>query len=101
MNTTETKVRHTPWYHSGDYIYDANEQPVFSLEFGSAEELTARADYVVRAVNSHADMLEALEGLFKHCSMIHKHWGENSNAKKADEAIKFAQAAIAKARSDA
>jgi hypothetical protein len=42
-------------------------------------------------------MLEALKALFKECAMIHKHWGENSNTKAADEAIKYAQEAISKA----
>lgn len=37
---------------------------------------------------------QALRGLFEHCAMIHKHWGENSNTKQADEAIKFAQSLI-------
>jgi len=37
----------------------------------------------------------ALEGLFEHCVMIHKRWGENSNQKQATEAIAKAKAALA------
>jgi hypothetical protein len=43
------------------------------------------------------DLLETLQGLFEHCCMIHKHWGENSNNKEADIAIKAALSAIKKA----
>lgn len=43
------------------------------------------------------DMLRALQGLYKHCSMIHKHWGEGCNQKAADEAIQAGLAAITKA----
>jgi hypothetical protein len=37
-------------------------------------------------------MREALQGLFEHCAMIHKHWGEGSNLKEANEAIAKAEA---------
>ena len=43
------------------------------------------------------DLLEALQGLFEHCCMIHKHWGDNSNNREANNAIKAALSAIAKA----
>ena len=45
------------------------------------------------------DLLAALEGLFEHCSMIHKHWGEGGNQKEADATIKAGREAIEKARS--
>lgn len=48
-------------------------------------------------VNSHAELLEALRGLFENCAMIHSQWGDGSNAKQADAAIAFARAAIATA----
>ena len=44
------------------------------------------------------DMLEALEALFEHCAMPHKHWGDGSNQKEAIAAIAAGHAAIAKAR---
>lgn len=47
------------------------------------------------------ELLAALEGLFEHCAMIHKHWGEGDNTKEANKAIEAAKAAIAKARRDA
>jgi hypothetical protein len=47
--------------------------------------------------NVHDQLLEALEGLFEHCEMVHKHWGEGCNQREADTAIAKARAAIAKA----
>jgi len=43
------------------------------------------------------DLLKALKDLFEHCAMIHKYWGDGSNTKEADAAIKSARAAIASA----
>jgi hypothetical protein len=38
--------------------------------------------------SAHADKLaEALRGLFTHCAMVHKYWGENCNQAEADAAI--------------
>lgn len=31
----------------------------------------------------------ALRGLFEHCAMIHKHWGENSNTKQAVRTVAY------------
>jgi hypothetical protein len=44
------------------------------------------------------DMLTALESLFEHCAMTHKHWGKGCNQKQADAAIAAGRAAIAKAK---
>jgi len=43
------------------------------------------------------ELLEVLQGLFEHCAMIHKQWGDGNNQAEADAAIKAAQAAINKA----
>ena len=50
-----------------------------------------------RLIAAAPDMLEALKGLFEHCAMVHKHWGDGNNTKQADAAIKAGEAAIAKA----
>lgn len=42
-------------------------------------------------------MLESLKDLFKHCAMVHKHWGDENNTEEADRAVKFAEAVIARA----
>jgi hypothetical protein len=52
------------------------------------------ARLIVRAVNSHDKLISALQGLFEHCAMVHKHWGEGSNQKEADAAIDAARAAL-------
>lgn len=44
-----------------------------------------------------SELLAALKSLFEHCSMIHKHWGEDCNQKEAEDARKAGLAAIAKA----
>lgn len=54
-------------------------------------------DVIVTAeepVNSHEKLIEGLRGLFEHCAMVHKHWGEGSNQKEADAAIAAARAAL-------
>jgi hypothetical protein len=43
------------------------------------------------------ELLAALSDLFKHCAMVHRHWGEGSNQKESDAAIAAARAALAKA----
>lgn len=45
-------------------------------------------------IASAPELLEALEGLFRECSMVHKHWGEGSNQKASDLAINNARQAI-------
>jgi len=49
-------------------------------------------------MNAHdhaAQLAEALRGLFENCAMVHKHWGEGSNAREADAAQVDASAALA------
>lgn len=48
-------------------------------------------------ITAAPDLLKALKDLFEHCVMIHKHWGEGSNQREADLAIKHGEAAIAEA----
>jgi hypothetical protein len=57
----------------------------------------ARQDADAALIAAAPELLEALEGLFRECAMIHKHGGEACNQKQADEAIKAAKAAIRKA----
>jgi hypothetical protein len=48
----------------------------------------------INLVHAAPAMLAALQGLFEHCAMIHKHWGDGCNREQADAAIKAAQEAI-------
>ena len=45
-------------------------------------------------------LLAALEALFRECSIIHKHWGEDCNQKQSDAAIAAAMAAVKQARGE-
>jgi len=53
-----------------------------------------------RLIAAAPDLLESMQALFKHCSMIHSVWGENCNLKEANAAIERARAAIAKAKGE-
>ena len=64
----------------------------------NAVQLDQLAHHFAHVANCYPDLLAALEGLMEHCAMVHKHWGENSNAREADAAQDAARAAIAKAR---
>lgn len=86
-NTGETDIR----FVEGDgeqmivaKMTDCQNQAEFARLFAAAPEL-----------------LEALNLLFEHCEMVHRHWGEGCNRKEADEAIKLARQAIAKAEGKA
>ncbi len=94
------KMKHTPvpWRigDAGTTVFgppNGNLSPVIV-----APGLTrANARLIAQAVNNHAALLTALQDLFEHCAMVHKHWGDNCNQKEADAAIQSAKAAIAKA----
>lgn len=68
--------------------------PVIVATMGKNEAFRANARLIALAPR----MLEALESLYEHCAMIHKHWGDNSNAKEADAAIKAGKALLAEAK---
>lgn len=93
-------IKHTstPWkLHKGqDYIVILRPDDI--TDSGIRVDNYPDAAFIVKAVNLHDDMVAALEALFKHCAMIHKHWGDGSNQKEADAAIKAATAILKKAK---
>ena len=66
--------------HGVGLVADCNDNEV------SAKRSKRNAEYIAHAANAYPKLVEALAGLFEHCAMIHKHWGEGSNAKQADAA---------------
>lgn len=81
---------------------DANQNRGDVAEEETVADLEARVadiEAVTPLVLAAPDMLAALEGLFEHCAMVHKYWGEGANGKEADAAQAAARAAIVKAKS--
>jgi len=87
-----------PWRIAGetplDYRIQADADGVF---VGHISKLGAEGIANARLIAAAPDLLAALEGLFEHCAMTHKHWGEGCNQREADAAQTAARAAIAKA----
>lgn len=54
------------------------------------------ADAACTAQRERAELRDALAGLFEHCAMVHKHWGEGCNQREADAAIAAGLALLAK-----
>ena len=50
-----------------------------------------------RLIAAAPELYDAIKRLFKHCAMVHTHWGDSSNKLEADAAISAALTAIAKA----
>jgi hypothetical protein len=63
------------------------------IDTGSNGENNANAALIAAA----PELLETLKGLFEHCAMVHKHWGDNCNQREADNAIDAARQIIQKA----
>ena len=100
--TNQTTGQHTP----GKLVYSNDGKGGFILNTAGliictmnhyCKDSASHAAFIVRACNSHDALVGALKALFEHCAMVHKYWGDGSNAKEADAAIKSARAAIAAA----
>jgi hypothetical protein len=91
-------TRHTPgyWHANGTQIIGKRGKRNQYIADVSRDNGAAIAKANAVLIAQAPAMLEALELLFEHCVMIHKHWGEGCNQKEADAAIKNAQAILAK-----
>lgn len=102
--TTHTR---SPWTYglleradNPGHLIEANEghgQMVIAFVHGINKGSTANARLIAKA----PDMREALAGLFEHCAMIHKHWGDGNNAKEAEAAIERGRALLAEIKGGA
>lgn len=92
------KEKHTPkkWEGHIGMDYAVVMLPGECTENASIRVSRGRSE-IVPLIVAAPELLEALRGLFEHCVMIHSTWGDGNNAKKAEAAIMFAQASIAKA----
>ena len=95
--TTETTGQHTPTPWDLQTLRVSLVPVMIRVNGYTKETAAANAAFIVRACNSHAQLLDALNGLFEHCAMVHKCWGDGDNTKEADAAIKAGEAAIASA----
>ena len=118
----EISAGHTPgpWYadiagfnpHCGATI-NANGRPRIASVYWERTDGAEIADggYIAHPANAETvanarliaaapDLLEALEGLFRECVMIHRFGGDADNTRAAREAEEAARAAIRKARGE-
>ncbi|MDX9972247.1 MAG: hypothetical protein RBU21_04550 [FCB group bacterium] len=103
----KTKAQHTPgpWEISRDdaypprYLLTSKGSPFASLDGWACDGVTTDEDDAANRnlIAAAPELLDALKGLFEHCAMIHRVWGDGSNQKEADAAIAAGKAAIAKA----
>lgn len=98
------KASHTPGpWHLGlrqaeQIVYNAAGWAVANATVYHGKQDVEECKANARLIAAAPDLLAALEGIFENCAMVHKHWGEGSNAKGADAAIRAAQDAIKSAR---
>jgi hypothetical protein len=74
--------------------YDKANAPLITAACNACMEINP--DNPIAVAEALPELVGALGGLFEHCAMVHKHWGDSSNAKEADLAIAKARDIIAK-----
>ena len=103
--TQQVKISagHTPgpwdaiWWDT-DGLYVGKEDTSAPVDVVARVESNNEAD--ARLIAAAPDLLEALEGLFRECVMIHRFGGDADNTRAAREAEEAARAAIRKARGE-
>jgi hypothetical protein len=86
MSTAAFIAAFDKWQQQGDGIAD---------DEGGFAEVQAARDAIVSGPEVD-ELIAALRGLFEHCAMVHKHWGDGDNTRQADAAVASARAALAK-----
>jgi hypothetical protein len=91
----------TPWVRIGEEVYTPDNQiMVCEARDGSEDYREQNAAYIAHAANLYPELVEALEGLFRECTMVHNRWGEGYNQREADAAVTAARAVLAKAKGE-
>jgi hypothetical protein len=80
-----------------EVIADIPGKKLDKWSIGRIHNMGEETEPNARLIAAAPELLAALAGLFEHCAMIHKHWGDGDNQQQADAAIDAALAAIAKA----
>ena len=90
MKTQETEPRLTIAEKIKRMEAQSDAERIENLMSNLRNEVDAHVKAIKQreAYKAHANKLaEALRGLFTHCAMVHKYWGENCNQAEADAAI--------------
>jgi hypothetical protein len=86
------------WKSAKVYVNNApHEWHVTTGVWGEQSVAVAYTEAHARLLASAPELLDALKGLYEHCTLIHKHWGEGDNTKQANAAIIAGYDAIANA----
>lgn len=71
-----------------------------AIDFSKEQDELSQVEAALQALNSHEELVAALENLFEHAAMVHKRWGEGNNQRECDTAIANARAALQKAKEE-
>jgi hypothetical protein len=81
-------------------IHIVRQSKTLATCYDTTPESESQLAEIVRRHNAYEEVVEALEGLFRECEMVHRHWGEGCNSKAADAAKSRAKTLIESTRAN-